>query len=86
MQVMQDAIVHQCQEGNDELVQTLWGIIPQALARFSTNNSLLQGEAFSYFNAFCFSYSFSPVYIICTRTLLIHFLSDQLNLRNILQR
>jgi hypothetical protein len=46
---MQAAVLHQFQEGNDELIQTLWDIIPQALARFSTNNSSLQGEAFCYF-------------------------------------
>jgi hypothetical protein len=48
MQVMQDAVLHQCQDGKDELIQTLWDIIPQALAGFSTNDSLLQGEAFCY--------------------------------------
>ncbi|XP_023706009.2 meiosis inhibitor protein 1-like isoform X1 [Cryptotermes secundus] len=42
MQVMEDAILHQFQEGNDGLIQTLWDIIPQALARFGTNNSSLQ--------------------------------------------
>jgi hypothetical protein len=50
---MQDAILHQFQEGNDELIQTLWDIIPQALARFSTDNSPLQGEVACYFYLVC---------------------------------
>jgi len=54
MKVMQEAILHQFQEGNDELIQTLWDIIPKALARFSTNKNSLQGESSCYFHGFLF--------------------------------
>jgi hypothetical protein len=52
MQIMQDAILHQFQEGKDDLIQTLWDIIPQSLARFSTCNTSLQGETSCYFQQF----------------------------------
>jgi hypothetical protein len=52
MQIMQDAMLCQFREGKDDLVQTVWDIIPQSLARFSTSNSSLQGETSCYFQQF----------------------------------
>jgi len=63
MQIMQDAILHQFREGKDDLVQTVWDIIPQSLARFSTCNSSLQGETSCYFQQFVFI----TVYVQCAQ-------------------
>jgi len=63
MQIMQDAILHQFREGKDDLVQTVWDIIPQSLARFSTCNSSLQGETSCYFQHFVLI----TVYVQCAQ-------------------
>jgi len=63
MQIMQDAMLHQFREGKDDLVQTVWDIIPQSLARFSTCNSSLQGETSCYFQQFVLI----TVYVQCVQ-------------------
>jgi len=63
MQIMQDAMLHQFREGKDDLVRTVWDIIPQSLARFSTCNSSLQGKTFCYFQQFVLI----TVYVQCVQ-------------------
>ncbi|XP_069672386.1 uncharacterized protein [Periplaneta americana] len=42
MKILHDAVLYRVKEGNSELIQTLWDIIPQALARLNTFHTSLQ--------------------------------------------